>query len=113
MRLLPLGTIMKVNEIKVCIIGYSSVETDETSVLGYFVVPYPLGFININKVFFIPQNKKCEILAEGYKMKSSEQILDMISKSFEIVEKLPYEELVKFNDTYKKMVLSQKEVEDK
>lgn len=113
MRLLPLGTIIKVNEIKVCIIGYTSAEKDAAAVCGYFVVPYPLGFININKVFFIPQNMNFEIIAEGYKTKASEQILDTISKSFEMVEKLPYEELMKFQEAYKKIVSSQKEVEDK
>lgn len=66
MKLLPLGTIIKVNEIKVCIIGYTSVQKEEASVVGYFVVPYPLGFVNIDKVLFIPAGMDFEIIAEGY-----------------------------------------------
>ena len=66
MKLLSLGTIIKVNEIKVCIIGYTSVEKEGTSVMGYLVVPYPLGFVNIDNVFFIPIHMDFEIVAEGY-----------------------------------------------
>ena len=101
MKLLPLGTVMKVNNHKVCIIGYSSVEKESTKA-GYLVVSYPVGFTHIDKVFFIPQDLECTVLAEGYKTGASEKVLDTISKSLEAVKDVPTEELLKFRDIYKK-----------
>lgn len=109
MKLLPLGSVIKINEIKTCVIGYSFVEKDNTTIGGYFVVSYPLGFINIDKVFFVPQNSVFETLSEGYKTISSEKILNVFAKSFALVKKVSYKDLVKFNNEYKKLISIQKE----
>ena len=85
MKLLPLGSVLRIKDKKVCIIGYTSVEEEATSIMGYVVVSYPLGFINIDKTFFIPLNLEYEILAEGYITKPYEKLLDTIGKGFEML----------------------------
>ena len=109
MKLLPLGTIINVNDNKLCIIGYGSVEKEATSISGYLCVMYPLGFTNIDKVLFIPYNLDFEIIVEGYKTIPSEQVLDTLAKSLEMVEKVSYDELLKFNAAYKKVASRKKE----
>ena len=111
MKLLPLGTVIKANDHKVCIVGYTSVEKDANTTCGYFVVPYPLGFVNIDKVFFIPHYQEVEVLAEGYKTEPSERILDTLSRSFEMIEKVSLEDLEKFNETLKNVVSKKEEAE--
>ena len=113
MKLLPLGTIIKVNNHKTCIIGYASVEKELASIGGYFVVSYPLGFTNIDKVFFVPHNLEFDVLAEGYKTRPSEQVLDTLSKGLEMVEEVPVEDLLKFNQAYREIAMSQKEADEK
>ena len=109
MKLLPLGSVITVKDRKVSIIGYASVDKDEISTAGYFVVPYPIGFTNIDKVFFIPHNTPIEVVAEGYKTESSKQVLDVLAKGFEIAQKIPYDDLLKTNEAFRKVLLKQKE----
>ena len=103
MNFLPLGSIIKVNGHKVCIIGYGAVDKDKTSVGGYFVVSYPLGFIGIDKTFFIPHNEEFEVLAEGYKTESSEKVLEVLAKSFQMVADVPTEEVMKISEALKEL----------
>jgi len=112
MKLLPLGTIIKVNNHKVCIIGYGSVDKETSSTGGYFVVLYPIGFTSIEKTFFVPHNEKLEVIAEGYKTASLEKVLDTLAKSFEMVEKVPNEELLKINEALKKVAQQKKEANE-
>lgn len=109
MKLLPLGSVITVKDRKVSIIGYASVDKDDISTAGYFVVPYPIGFTNIEKVFFIPHNTEFEVVAEGYKTDPSSQVLDMLAKSFEMVKKVPYDDLLRINEAFRKVSLKRKE----
>ena len=97
MEMLPLGSIINANGHDVCVIGYGSDEKDSVSVLGYLVVPYPLGFIEMDKVFFIPLNGKFELVAEGYHTEATTKLLETVSKSFEAIKGASDEELEQFN----------------
>lgn len=110
MNLLPLGTIIKVNKHKLCIIGYATAEKDSASVAGYFVVSYPLGFINTDKMFFIPHNQEdLEIIAEGYKTEDSEKFLVSAANVFEKICNMPREHLLKTNHMFSEIIASDKE----
>ena len=108
MKLLPLGSVIKVNNHKVCIIGYGSTDKEAKSVCGYFVALYPVGFTSIDKVLFVPHYTEFEVVAEGYKTTPSEKILDTLAKSFEMVEKVPDEQLLKIDAALKKMASKKK-----
>ena len=112
MKLLPLGSVIKVNNHKVCIIGYGSDDKETKSVCGYFVALYPVGFTSIDKVLFVPHYMDFEVVAEGYKTVPSEKILDTLAKGFEMVEKVPDEELLKIDAALKKMASEKKEANE-
>ena len=112
MKLLPLGSIIKVNNHNVCIIGYGSVDKDSVSTSGHFVVLYPIGFTSIDKTFFVPHNEEFELISEGYKTAPSEKVLETLSKSLEMVENVSYEELLKINKAFKKAVQKKKEANE-
>lgn len=111
MKLLPLGTIIKVNNHKVCIIGYGSDDTEEKSLCGYLVVLYPVGFTSIEKVFFVPHYTDFEVVVEGYKTGISAKVLDTFAKSFDMIEKIPDEELLKISVALKKIAAKREENE--
>lgn len=108
MTLLPLGTILKINKSKMFIIGYTSVEKNDSSVLGYFVVSYPLGFTNIDKTFFVPYDLDFEILSKGYSTKASDNLLKVMMTTFENVKTIDYEKFSKLSDFYKEKAISER-----
>ena len=112
MNLLPLGTIIEINNHKVCIIGYSSAEKENGSEYGYFVVSYPLGFTNVDKMFFIPHSKDFKVIAEGYKTVKYEKFLKALSKSYEILRDVPEENLRNIYLSYKQNTMVGKEMEE-
>ena len=110
MKLLPLGTVIIVNNHKVCIIGYSTIEKESITSNGYLVVSYPVGFTKIEKTFFIPCDAEFEIIAEGYKTIPSEKILETLGKGFKLAEKFSLAEMEALYDVLEKRILSRKEV---
>ena len=113
MRFLPLGTIIKINNHKMCIIGYTSVEKDAISVGGYLVVSYPIGFTDIDKTFFVPHNAELEVLEEGYKTKASDAVLNTLGKGLSLADKMSVEDISRINQAYKKISLLKKEADKK
>lgn len=113
MKLLPLGTVIRVNEHNVCIIGYGSAKNEKATGDGYLVVSYPLGFTNINKTFFIPHNYDFEILAEGYKTEASSVALDIFGIGLEKLQNASTEEIEEINKAFEKMRAAKKEAAGK
>ena len=113
MKLLPLGTIIRVNEHNVCIIGYGSGKNEKVTGDGYLVVSYPLGFTNIDKTFFIPHNYDFEIIAEGYKTEASSIALNIFGLGLEKLQNASEEDLEKLNDAFTKMRAAKKEAAEK
>lgn len=112
MKLLPIGTVIRLNNHKVCIIGYGSANKKEKSVCGYFVVLYPVGFTNIEKVLFVPHYAKFEIIAAGYNTAPSEKILDTLANSLKILEKVPNQEILKIHTAFEKISVRKKETDE-
>ena len=112
MELLPLGSIIKVNNYKLCIIGYASSDNESSSEYGYFVVSYPFGFTNIEKTIFIPHSMEFELIAEGYKTDESETVLKMLYNGLEALRDIPQEKTAVFNDAYKKINASKEVMQD-
>lgn len=109
MDLLPLGTVIQVDEYMAFIIGYSSVEKNHATSTGYFIVSYPLGFTSIDKVVFMPHDYKFSIVAEGYKTVASAKLLKVLSTSLDSAKHISIEDIVKLNHFLSKSVHSKKE----
>lgn len=102
----PVGTILRVNDHKVCVIGYASDKKDETETAGYLTVLYPLGFTGVDKVFFLPADRQYTVVACGYETKASEQILETVRKGFETVKHIPRKDLVRLTEALKETLSS-------
>lgn len=77
------------------VVGYTSAKSQKETVYGYYTVPYPIGYIDINKTFFIPMTAEFSIIAMGYKTKDSVKLLDLLGKYYEMskyasMEQYPY-----------------------
>lgn len=97
MGLLPLGTVIQIGTDKAFIIGYSSAVRGGTELIGYFVTSYPLGFTSIEKVAFVPHDYEYSVVAEGYKTEFSEKLLDVLSKSFDLLQHNSVEDIEELN----------------
>lgn len=101
MTVLAIGSIIKVNNYKLFVIGYTTAENGTYEKSGYLVVPYPTGFSSFEKMFFIPFDAEYSVVAEGYKTNDTENLINVIAKSMINAEKIPYDDLVKLQDIYK------------
>lgn len=106
--MLSIGSIIKLNDYKLCVVGYTIADNDVTETSGYFVVPYPTGFTSLDKVFFIPFDIECEVVAEGYKHDASNQFMSVLAENMKLAETLSYSDLEEILKEYKK-ILPQKE----
>ncbi|MGG3447351.1 hypothetical protein CN507_00095 [Bacillus cereus] len=75
MKLLPIGTVVKLEEIEqfVMIIGRMVVSTDKRD-FDYVGVPYPVGYLGDEKVLCFNHDKIVEEMHRGY-MTESELVL--------------------------------------
>ena len=101
MTVLSIGSIIKVNNYKLCIVGYTTAENSIEEKSGYLVVSYPVGFTKLEKVFFIPFESEFDVIAEGYKTKDTEKFMEVMADGLKLVEKIPYETLEKLQKVVK------------
>ncbi|MBP3593855.1 MAG: DUF4176 domain-containing protein [Lachnospiraceae bacterium] len=81
-RLLPIGSIIKLDkESKICfmIVGYFPTNK-EGDTRDYSAVRYPMGAYDSRVFFFINHKDITEILHEGYKDNSYENLMELIGK---------------------------------
>lgn len=101
MELLSIGTILEVNNRKLCIMGYTG--SDEGQ-FGYCTVPYPIGYLNLEKTFFIPLDLPVSVLASGYETEDSRKLLTVLSNFIQLSQKVPAEQLPQVMAKYKAAV---------
>ena len=101
MELLSIGTIMEVNGRKLCVIGYTGTEEGR---FGYCTVPYPVGYLNLEKTFFIPLDLPVNVLAAGYETEDSQRMLTVMNNFFQLAQKVPAEQMPQVMAKYKAAV---------
>lgn len=104
MALLPIGSVIEVNHIALCVIGYATIPKEDKNVPGYYVVPYPMGYINIKKVFFIPTETEMEILERGYEDEDSKKVMFMVESNFKLAKVMTPEEYPTVIEKYKQEI---------
>lgn len=76
MQLLPIGSIIKIDDIDLMIVGYRYYQSSEF-VFFYLVSVYPIGFNGDEKsLSLIPLNKHYEVISKGYTDSSVERYLE-------------------------------------
>lgn len=69
MTLLPIGSVLKINEVNAIICGYQIQKKEEHNTLCYVIVPYPTGFGTMRDVYTIPTDADMEVVFQGYRSK--------------------------------------------
>ncbi len=92
-NILPIGSTISMSNTLFCIVGYADKEKNGKTVCGYTVVPYPLGYLNAEKVFFVPVDKVEKIISKGYENPSFEIYFQLVAKTFEYAEKISTSDL--------------------
>lgn len=104
MKLLPIGSVIRIQEHKLCIIGYTSMSKEDKTCCGYYAVPYPVGYINVEKTLFIPLTTNFEVLAYGYQTEVSGKAVGLLGTYFEAADVLTPDKISRVIDAYKKAV---------
>lgn len=104
MKLLPIGSIIKMKEQKLCILGYTSISKEDKTHCGYYAVPYPAGFINVKKTVFIPTSANVDVLAYGYQTEVSEKTVELLGIFFDAADTIGEDKIPLVIDAYKKAV---------
>lgn len=90
--MLPIGSVITVNDINVLIVGYTSAKKQGKAVYGYYVVPYPLGYIDVGKLLFVPRETKFALISNGYRTEDSDKLVHFLEQHFELAKRVPEQE---------------------
>ena len=111
MKFYPLGSIIRMNGHKVCIIGFGCADREGKSVYGYYAAPYPVGFTEAGSILFVPHYADFEVVAAGYRTAASEAALDAFARGAERLAEVPDEELEKLNAAFERLASEKKEAD--
>ena len=89
MKLLPIGTVAVHEERWFLIVGYGVSELHGQQESGYYAVPYPLGFLSMEKLLFLPDSSEIEVVQEGFLDEFSAGILELFESQIETAKKEP------------------------
>lgn len=68
---LPIGSVIKVEDKQMMVVGYTVMRTENRPVIGYVVVPHPTGYMGKADVHYV-ENSKVEIIQQGYISEASD-----------------------------------------
>ena len=71
------------NQILLMVLGYRACETKVGSTIGYSIIPYPVGFLTMDKVMFVPMDQDMRVVSEGKLDAQSRMFLDSFEKHLE------------------------------
>ncbi len=103
-KIMPIGTIINKNNNIFCIVGYGDIEVNDKTICGYKMVPYPIGYLDIQRVFFISCEEPFVVISEGYSDSLSQKYLELIQKIFLLSEKIDRKQLDTMIKEYKRVV---------
>ncbi len=64
--------------------GYNPYEREDGSVgFGYVLVPYPLGFVNVDSLSLVDVEQEYPVVHEGYCNEAAEQAVQLIQSAHE------------------------------
>ncbi len=109
MKLLPIGSVIQKNEILLSVIGYTTMQASGKNVCGYYVVPYPVGYVSLEKIFFIPEDSDYDLVESGFVTEDSRKVLNMLGQHLELSTQVSAEEYGKVVEKIKSTVDAIKE----
>lgn len=112
MNLFPIGTVVEVNDKKLCIVGYTSMQKEDEVQCGYYAVSYPIGYINVERMFFIPASLSMRVIKLGFQTEASEKVLELLGIYFDSAKMIAPEKISLVIDAYKKALNKLKKEEE-
>ena len=91
MKLLPIGTVVERKGRKLLLIGYGAAAGKECTSGGYYAVVYPIGFISMEKLLFLPADCEFSVISRGMTDETSEKLLVLMGETLNAAEKEPAE----------------------
>lgn len=88
----PIGSVIKVENTKVMIIGIHLYAREDKMVLDYSVVPYPLGCMSENSVGLLSTRTKLELVSKGYENEITKRILQRYQNIDDMIDEISLEE---------------------
>ena len=84
MKILPIGSIIKVDNIKLMVSGHFSKEEGDKNQYYYVCLPYPIGYVNKEKIVTVKVETEVEVLHEGYQTERGNTYTEQLSKVSEL-----------------------------
>lgn len=87
MRILPIGSVIKVDNVKVMVVGHFSKEEGDKNQYYYTALPYPIGYVDKDRILTVKVEAEMEVLHEGYQTQGCEKYTEQLSKVSELSPK--------------------------
>lgn len=111
MTILPLGSVVLLNNIKYMILGYEPVFKEEKALILYVIEPYPAGFTDQHCLGVCEMGQIDSVIFTGPRYEKNEEFLDSLSKYNSLTEKADGREINAFlQDAVKLLTHSGEEV---
>ncbi len=85
-QILPVGSVVGVQEKKLMLLGAALKELEGALVLSYYAVPYPRGFVTVDSLGFISARAIDTVYARGYEDPVGTRYLEGITELYRELE---------------------------
>lgn len=92
------GSVIDVQGGKFVVCGFRPFENDGTVGMGYLVVPYPLGFVNVDSFSLVSSDADYPVVHEGYRNKDAESYDNTLELARGYGRETSLEEVLAAND---------------
>ena len=94
-----IGSVIAIQENKFVVCGYNPYEREDGSVgFGYVLVPYPLGFVNVDSLSLVDVERAYPVVHEGYKNEAAEEADQVLEAARESSKNLTMAEFQALQD---------------
>ena len=95
LQILPIGSVVKVQNYKLCLLGARMVEWEGKYVLAYSAVKHPRGFAGKESMGLIPASAIEEVLYHGYEEQNGKKYREDLERLFSSMKDQSKEEILK------------------
>ena len=94
LQILPIGSVVKVQNYKLCLLGARMVEWEGKYVLAYSAVKHPRGFAGEDSMGLIPASAVEDVLFRGYEEQNGKKYREGLERLFSSMNERSKEEIL-------------------
>lgn len=106
MRLLPIGSIIEINSVKLIILGTEYIDMEQKFGFNYLVSLYPVGITNENSIFSVSVDSNYYLIHKGYEDNTGKDYLNEHEGLYSEMKEISPSELADFFDDFSKFIIS-------